>query len=74
MLTQPFPPMEHQEQTSCVPYYLLSSLGDHVCQNSDGCLGYTTDGEPSGGLPAREEKDGRPIKSTEDVRNRSLTS
>lgn len=55
MLTQPFPPMEHQEQTPCVPYYLLSSLGDHVCQNSDGCLGYKTDGEPSGGLPARDE-------------------
>lgn len=43
MLTQPFPPMERQEQTSCVLYYLLSSLGDHVHQNSAGCLGYKTE-------------------------------
>ena len=42
MLTQPFPPMERQEQTPCVLYYLLSSLGDHGPQNSDGCLGCKT--------------------------------
>lgn len=40
MLTQPFPPMERQEQTSCVLCYLLSNPGDHVRQNSDSCLGY----------------------------------
>lgn len=40
MLTQPFPPMEPQEQTSCVLVDLLSNPGDHVRQNSDGCLSY----------------------------------
>lgn len=76
MLTQPFPPMERQEQTSCVLCYLLKeTAGDHVRQNSDGCLGcWLRDGEPSGGVPTRDEQDGRAIKSTEDLRNRSLTS